>query len=123
MVFVKRSWLKRGGGGNVRSGVCVAQDVAVLEILGVGTHLQVLFEGFLPFDWGEGRLVHEGGVGVWVGHGFWWMVELCVFDWGGWGGGRCLISGRGMEEENLRLFVIDIEVGRERCLSWRLRGN
>lgn len=54
----------------VRSGVCVAQDVAVLEILGVGTHLQVLFEGFLPVDWGEGRLVYDGGVGGWVCHGF-----------------------------------------------------
>ena len=59
----------------VRSGVCVAQDVAVLEILGVGTHLQVLFEGFLSVEWGEGRLVDEGGggVGVWVCHGFFWV--------------------------------------------------
>ena len=59
--------------GALRRGVCVTQDVAVFEILGVGTHLQVLFEGFLTLDGGEGRLVDLGGC-VFVGHGF----EMCV---------------------------------------------
>lgn len=64
-------WWVSGWVVYVRSGVCVAQDVAVLEVLGVGAHLQVLFEGFVLVDGGEGRLVDEGGgVGVWVCHGF-----------------------------------------------------
>lgn len=52
----------------LRCCICVAQDVPVLEILGVGTHLEVLFEGFLTLDGGEGRLVDGGGGGVFVGH-------------------------------------------------------
>lgn len=82
-----------GGGGCVcvRCGVCVAQNVPVLEILGVGTHLQVFFEGFLALDGGEGGLV-DGGSGVFVCHvgrlvfgslevriGIWdlWVIALC----------------------------------------------
>ena len=54
---------------NVRSGVGVTEDVSVLEILGVGAHLQVFFEGFLAVDGGEGGRV-DGGVGVFVCHDF-----------------------------------------------------
>ena len=45
----------------VRGGVGVAQDVSVLEVLDVGTLLEVLFEGFLPLEGGERRRVDGGG--------------------------------------------------------------
>ena len=65
----------------LRCGVCVTQNVPVLEILGVWTHLQVFFERFLTLDGGEGRLVHGGG-GVFVCH---------VDDW--YGGELRFVSG------------------------------
>lgn len=48
----------RGRGLGIRGCVGVVEDVAVFEVLGVGAHLEVLFEGFLALDGGEGRLVN-----------------------------------------------------------------
>lgn len=70
-----------GGCGKVciRCGVCVTQDVPILEILDVGTHLEVFFEGFLTLDGGEGRLVDRGG-GVFIRHVFPYVISVgeCV---------------------------------------------
>lgn len=69
-----------GGGVCLRRGICITQDVPVLEILGVGTHLQVFFEGFLALDGGEGRLV-DGGGGGFVCHVYGWRSRGLCWKW------------------------------------------
>ena len=94
--------------GSVRGGVGVTQDVSVFEILGVGTHLKVLFEGFLALDGGEGRRV-DGWGGVWVGHGV--GVGLEVVGWvqcwrsDGWHVGGMFIVGRATSAGSSRALV------------------
>ena len=66
---------------NVRSGVGVAEDVSVLEVLGVGAHLEVFFEGFLAVDGGEGGLVDGGVCGCFVCHDCFVFVFFCDGGW------------------------------------------
>ena len=46
-------------GVDLRGCTGVVKDVAVFEVLGVGACLEVLFEGLLTLEGGEGRLVDE----------------------------------------------------------------
>lgn len=99
----------------LRCGVCVTQNVPVLEILGVWTHLQVFFERFLTLDGGEGRLVHGGG-GVFVCH---------VDDW--YDGELRFVSGGGRLYSERMLLDDSSRWGNKRRgpwdFSWRLRGT
>jgi hypothetical protein len=57
-------WRRRGDSYDVRRGGGVEQDVAVLEILGVGTVLQVLLQAvaaLVAADGRDGRLVDDDG--------------------------------------------------------------
>lgn len=44
----------------IRCSIGIMQDIPVLQVLGLGAHLQVFLERFLTLDWGEWRLVDIG---------------------------------------------------------------
>lgn len=78
----------------------------ILQVLGVGPHLQVLFERIAAFDGRDGGVIDGGGReigGFGCGHGcsceFWGVCVLgCLFGGRGDGWGVCLAKGaRGAE--------------------------
>ena len=44
----------------LRGCVALREDVSVLEILGIGAHLEVFFEGFFALDGGDGGVFDVG---------------------------------------------------------------